>query len=85
MSRHQDKNNAYQKTKKKKKKTLQFEEKEKISEPDMARILELWDWEFKTTMTNTLRALKGNSERDGNTRPPDLPLKKPVCRSGSNS
>ena len=26
-----------------------------------------------------------NSERDGNTRPPDLPLKKPVCRSGSNS
>ena len=26
-----------------------------------------------------------NSERDGNTRPPDLPLKKPTCRSGSNS
>ena len=26
-----------------------------------------------------------NSESDGNTRPPDLPLKKPVCRSGSNS
>ena len=26
-----------------------------------------------------------NSERDGNTRPPDLPLAKPVCRSGSNS
>ena len=23
--------------------------------------------------------------RDGNTRPPDLPPKKPVCRSGSNS
>ena len=23
--------------------------------------------------------------RDGNTRPPDLPLEKPVCRSGSNS
>ena len=23
--------------------------------------------------------------RDGNTRPPDLTLKKPVCRSGSNS
>ena len=22
--------------------------------------------------------------RDGNTRPPDLPLEKPVCRSGSN-
>ena len=25
-----------------------------------------------------------NSERDGNTRPPDLPLAKPICRSGSN-
>ena len=26
-----------------------------------------------------------NSSRDENTRPPDLPLEKPVCRSGSNS
>ena len=26
----------------------------------------------------------GNSERDGSTRPPDLPLEKSVCRSGSN-
>ena len=26
-----------------------------------------------------------NSESDGNTRPPDLPLEKPLCRSGSNS
>ena len=26
-----------------------------------------------------------NSERDGTTRPPDLPLEKPVCRLGSNS
>src|SRR5574340_686564 len=26
-----------------------------------------------------------NSERDGNTRPPDMPLEKPVCRRGSNS
>ena len=24
-------------------------------------------------------------KRDGNTRPPDLPLEKPVCRLGSNS
>ena len=24
-----------------------------------------------------------NSERDGNTRPPDLPLEKSVCRSGA--
>ena len=27
----------------------------------------------------------GNSSRDWNTRPPDLPLEKSVCRSGSNS
>ena len=26
-----------------------------------------------------------NFERDGNTRPPELPLVKPICRSGSNS
>ena len=26
-----------------------------------------------------------NFERDGNTKPPDLPLEKSVCRSGSNS
>ena len=26
-----------------------------------------------------------NSSRCGNTRPPDLPLEKPICRSGSNS
>ena len=25
-----------------------------------------------------------NSSRDGKTRPPDLPLEKPVCRSGKN-
>ena len=26
-----------------------------------------------------------NSERDGHTKPPDLPLEESVCRSGSNS
>ena len=26
-----------------------------------------------------------NSERDGNIRPPDLPLEKPICRSRSTS
>ena len=26
-----------------------------------------------------------NSERDENTRPPDLPLQKPICTSRSNS
>ena len=34
------------------------------------------DWEAE---------IVGNSKRDVNTRPPDLPLEKPVCRSGSNS
>ena len=36
---------------------------------------------FNCTDHNKLK----NSERDGNTRPPDLPLEKSVCRSGSNS
>ena len=27
----------------------------------------------------------GKSERDANTRPPDLPLEKPICMSGNNS
>ena len=27
----------------------------------------------------------GNTKRDGNTRPPDLPLEKSVCKSGRNS
>ena len=40
--------------------------------------------------TNNLRyaddtTLMENSERDGNTRPPNLPLEKSVCRPGSNS
>ena len=40
------------------------------------------------TMTKPLcgsQQIVENSERDGNNRPPDLPLEKPVCRSGSNS
>ena len=36
------------------------------------------------TLTGSQEAVE-NSERDGNTRPPDLPLEKPVCRSRSNS
>ena len=37
----------------------------------------LWPCRSKQTVEN--------SERYGNTRPPDLPLEKSVCRSGSNS
>ena len=36
-------------------------------------------------LTMWIRTNCENSERDGNTRPPDLPLEKPICRSGSNS
>ena len=35
--------------------------------------------------TTVIHTTVENSERDGNTRPPDLPLEKPVCRSGSNT
>ena len=46
---------------------------------------------FTSTLLTTAEPLCGsqqtvqNSERDGNTRPPDLPLEKPVCRSGSRT
>ena len=38
----------------------------------------------KTLMGGSQETVE-NSERDGNTRPPNLPLEKPICRSGSNS
>ena len=38
------------------------------------------DYAFDCVDHNKLK----NSERDGNIRPPDLPLEKPICRSGSN-
>ena len=40
---------------------------------------------FSSSLSVWITINCGNSERDGNTRPPDLPLEKPVCRSGSNS
>ena len=36
-------------------------------------------------MDHTPQRTVENSERDGNTRPPDLPLEKRICRSRSNS
>ena len=36
-------------------------------------------------MLSTILHTVENSERDRNTRPPDLPLEKPICRTGSNS
>ena len=43
----------------------------------------LFDYAKPLTVCITINY--GNSERDGNTRPPDLPLEKSVCRSRSNS
>ena len=37
------------------------------------------------TLTVWITTNHENSDKDGNTRPPDLPLEKFVCRSGSNS
>ena len=64
----------------------------------IANIVELWKKQGssrKTSISVLLTMPKpltvwitikcGNSERDGNTRPPDLPIEKPVCRSGSSS
>ena len=44
-------------TKQTERQKAQFEETEQASEPDMAGMWELSDWEFKTTMINVLRAL----------------------------
>ena len=41
----------------------------------------LGEWYPPLTFKNCVEA----SEGDGNTRPPDMPLEKPICRSGSNS
>ena len=50
------------------------------------------EFQGKTSTSASLTTLKlltvwitANSSRDGNTRPPDLPLEIPICRSGSNS
>ena len=37
------------------------------------------------SLTVWIKQTVENSERNGNTRPPDLPHEKPICRSGSNS
>ena len=55
-------------------KASEFKKKKKISFIDYTKAPDCVD-------NNKLE----NSSRDGNTRPPDLPLEKSVCRSGSNS
>ena len=73
---------------------------EKAEEPEVKLPTSAWSWKKqessrKTSISALLTMSKPltvwitinveNPERDGNTRPPDLPLEKSVCRSGSNS
>ena len=68
---------------------------EKAEEPEIKLPASVGSWIKQESSRKTLTMPKPltmwititveNSERDGNTRPPDLPLEKSVCRSGSNS
>ena len=42
-------------------------------------------WLCQSLWLYGLQETVDNSKRDGNTRAPDLPLEKPICRSGSKS
>ena len=73
---------------------LEKAEEPEIKLPTSAGLLEKQESSRKTSTSALLTTLKPdcvdhnklwkNSSRDGNTRPPDLPLEKFVCRSGSN-
>ena len=67
---------------------------EKAEEPEIKLPTSAGSWKKqessrKTSISALLTMPKPykleNSSRGGNTRPPDLPLEKSVCRSGSNS
>ena len=71
---------------------------EKAEEPEIKLPTSAGSWKSKSSRKTSISALLTmpkplcgsqetveNSERDGNTRPPNLPLEKSVCRSGSNS
>ena len=73
---------------------LEKAEEPEIKLPTSAGSLKKQESLRKTSISALLTMLKPlcgsqqtveNSERDGNTRPPDLHLEKPVYRSGSNS
>ena len=74
---------------------LEKAEKPEIKLPTSAGSLKKQESSRKTSISALLTMPKPltvwittnveNSERDVNTRPPDLPLKKSICRSGSNS
>ena len=50
-------------TKHTKRQKIQFAETGQASQQDVARMLELSDWKFKTTMINMLRALVDKSRQ----------------------
>ena len=71
---------------------LEKAEEPEVKLPTSARSLKKQESSRKTSALLTMpKPLCGsqhtveNSERDGNTRPPDLPPEKSVCRSGSNN
>ena len=68
---------------------LEKAEETEIKLPTPTRSLKKQESSRKTSISALLTMPKPltveNSERDGNTRPPDLPLEKPICRSVSNS
>ena len=72
---------------------LEKAEEPEIKLPTCAGSLKKQDSTRKTSISALMtlpkplcgsQATVENSERDGNTKPPDLPLEKPICRSGSN-
>ena len=73
---------------------LEKAEESEIKLPTSVGSLKKQESSRKSSTSASLTALKPlcesqqtveNSERDGNTRLPDLPPEKPVCRSRSNS
>ena len=74
---------------------LEKAEEPEVKLPTSAGSLKKQESSIKTSTSALLTTSKplavwitincGKFERDGNTRPPDLPLEKSVCRSGSNS
>ena len=72
---------------------LEKAEEPEIKLPTSARSLKKQENSGKTSTSALLTTPKPltvwktveNSERDGNTRPPDLPLENSVCKSRSNS
>ena len=71
---------------------LEKAEEPEVKLPASARSWKKQESSRKTSISALLTMAKPwtvwiitKSEGDGTSRPPDLPLEKPICRSGSNS